>query len=77
MSSFVGAHHAYRRALHVHKKRSVPALTKLFDKSVYVIGIVSVNTPRADDEVNVFAPKNHSIHMPSAVTVHPELDVLE
>ena len=57
--TFIGAHHAYRRDLHTHKKHTVTTLTKLIDNSVYVIGLVSVaaNVPQLLD---IWITKNTS-----------------
>lgn len=57
--SFIGAHHAYRRNLHTHKKSQVSTLTRLIDRCIYVIGLISVaaNLPQLWD---VWVSKNTS-----------------
>lgn len=46
--SFIGAHHAYRRDVHTHKKKFAKSLAKFIDSSIYIIGIssVAVNIPQ-------------------------------
>lgn len=57
--SFIGAHHAYRHDVHTHKKRLASSAAKFIDKSIYVIGILSVaaNLPQLWD---VWVVKNTS-----------------
>ena len=57
--SFIGAHHAYRRDLHTHKKRVTATLTILIDKGIYILGVLSVaaNLPQLWD---VWVSKNTS-----------------
>ncbi len=57
--SFIGAHHAYRRDLHTHKKRISNSLAKFIDKSIFLIGFLSVaaNLPQLWD---IWVSKNTS-----------------
>lgn len=57
--SFVGAHHAYRRGSHAHKQQIVKQLAGFIDKSIYIIGLLSVaaNVPQL---WNIWVTKNTS-----------------
>jgi uncharacterized protein with PQ loop repeat len=46
--SFVGAHRAYRTDARTHKSKFAATLSKVIDKSIYVIGLssVAVNIPQ-------------------------------
>lgn len=56
MSSF-GHHHAYRRELHKHKKKSSSHLITFIDKTVYIIGLLAVlaNIPQL---MSIWVTKN-------------------
>lgn len=56
MSAF-GHHHAYRRDIHRHKKKSSIYLITIIDKFVYIIGLFAVmaNLPQL---LNIWVEKN-------------------